>query len=342
LAFTVLWRAAEDPLELRGVAERRHQRFLALSGILLLALASLARPGALFVLPAVVLWAAWRLAGASRSDSLSIRKIRLSWLILLAGSGVILAGYLANSLMFRWLAPANATPFSNFSYIFYGMAVGGKGWTQYLVDHPEVAGLAEAERSSQVLQFALEEARRHPENFLLGSLKQWGLLFSKSYYSLYSFVTWENGWISWLVQAALYALCLLGFAPGWGGRDRARFYFLVAIATGFFISVPFAPPMDANRMRVYAATIPLLALLPAVGLALLIQRSKSLHLPDWMGRIFPPSTLENDGAEDIRNAVWYALGLILITLCGPLAIRLAARPAALLYIYVLYPALISR
>ena len=47
--------------------------------------------------------------------------------------------------------------------------------------------------------------------------------------------------------------------------------FLLISIFGIFISVPFVPPGDAHKMRAFAATIPLMALLPAIGVSELMQ-----------------------------------------------------------------------
>jgi hypothetical protein len=48
---------------------------------------------------------------------------------------------------------------------------------------------------------------------------------------------------------------------------------LILIATlGILLSVPFAPPWDTAKMRAYAATIPVIALLPALGFEVIAKK----------------------------------------------------------------------
>jgi hypothetical protein len=47
--------------------------------------------------------------------------------------------------------------------------------------------------------------------------------------------------------------------------------FLLVSILGILVSVPFVPPGDAHKMRAFASTIPILALLPALGAAWLVS-----------------------------------------------------------------------
>jgi hypothetical protein len=88
---------------------------------------------------------------------------------------------------------------------------------------------------------------------------------------------------------------------------------LLAMTGGVILSVPFAPPVDAHSMRIYAATIPLCALLVAHGAALLMPRSV-------------------DSASRGRvNAVAVASGILLVfvALFGSIALRLSREPVHL-------------
>lgn len=288
LGFALLWRSVTP-------VKRRPANVLL--GLFLLTLGSLARPGALLVLPLALYWA----ARVFRSRG------RLSFSYAGLGAAVIAAGMLLNQLFFGLVSPPDTVSFSNFPYLFYGMAVGGKGWTQYRVDHPEVLSLSEAERSAAVMQFALEEVRQNPANIANATLKQYGLLVSDTYYSLYSFITYESA-VRKPFHLGLYLLCLSGLLA-WAFKRNDPFLGLVgAGVVGTLLSVPFAPPMDANRMRVYAATIPVLALLPAMGLSFWLPK---LRLEGWAGRA--QETLP------LPITAIFALLALALTLLAPLA-----------------------
>ena len=272
LGFALLWRSVTLP---------RRKLPNVLLGLFMLTIASMARPAALFVLPLVVLWAA----------RIFRKRGWLSWNYAGLGAAVVAGGILINQLFFGLSAQPDVLPFSNFPYLFYGMAHGGIGWDKFKVENADtLMQLSEAEKPKLAMRLALEEVRAHPENLVKGTLKQYGLLFSDTYYSLYSFITYDSVlriplWFS------LYALCALGLLAWARKRDDPFYSLAVAGVAGTLLSVPFAPPMDANRMRVYAATIPVLALLPALGLGFLLPKLKAEKLLGGPEEVLPgPST----------------------------------------------------
>ena len=139
LGLALLW---------RGAWQKKHWDFL--TGVLMLSLGLNARAGAFLVLPLLVLAAGWILRGVKRYSA------RMALLALVA----VGLGFLLNMLLFRTLASSNSVPFSNFAYVAYDMAVGGKGWTRVRVDHPEVKDMVEPELSRKIMQLALDEIKQ--------------------------------------------------------------------------------------------------------------------------------------------------------------------------------------
>ncbi len=139
-----------------------------LGGIFLLTLALNARAGTFFILPVLVVWAAW-----------VFRKKRIvSFPVLAMGAGALVAGFLINTIMFLALASPVGTPFANFSYTLYDLASGGKGWQQVKRDHPEIMQLSEPAYSQKIYALAFAEMNQHPEKFIAGVLKTWPAFFS--------------------------------------------------------------------------------------------------------------------------------------------------------------------
>jgi hypothetical protein len=79
--------------------------------------------------------------------------------------------------------------------------------------------------------------------------------------------------------------------------------------------VPLAPPLDANRIRIYASVIPFLLLLPAAGLSFLIR---------WKRLKFMIQPHESFSA--ICSSVALSVLLLVILVVGPFITRVFARP----------------
>src|SRR5262249_40404258 len=81
-------------------------------------------------------------------------------------------------------------------------------------------------------------------------------------YHAFSFVRFDGHTPS--LQIVCYALSAFGLALSIRRYDQPPYLLLAVAAIGHIASIPFAPPIDAG-LRVYAASMPILALLVAVG-----------------------------------------------------------------------------
>jgi hypothetical protein len=272
LAFALIWRAA---------AAARVGPFLA--GLFLLTLGLNARAGAFLVLPAFAGWAAWDLRGPNRTAPR-----------ILAGSlAAVLLGFAVNSLVLQWVALPHAAH-SNFGYVLYGLVHGGN-WGLALQQHPELAALPPLEQAQQVSALAWEQIRTHPWSLVSGSLTAWKAFFLARSGAWFSFILYlspfwadvrqslltdglaafklgRDLWILldvavrevWIV--VLNGLLAAGLVIGVRHRDRRLVRLVAAAWAGTLLSVPFAPPWDADNMRAYAATLPFVVALPMLGL----------------------------------------------------------------------------
>jgi hypothetical protein len=232
-----------------------------LAGLFLLSLALNVRAGAFFVLPVLVLWVGWIFREHSA----------FSWKPAVLGALVITIGFGINTLTFRLIGTPGGQLFGNFSESLYGLASGGERWSYVYEQYSETENLSDSERYSQIYRMAFDLIKENPMGIINGSLKQWGLLFSDTWFSVYAYVGGEETANNRPVHWVLYALCLVALIQSFR-KWKVPFRSLLLISTlGIFISVPFVPPGDAHKMRAFAATIPLLALLPAVGLSELLQ-----------------------------------------------------------------------
>jgi hypothetical protein len=261
LGVALIWRAIAD-----------HSHYLVLYGLLIITVALNARPGAFLILPAILLWGSSLFREPDR---------RFSWRFFLLGGCAIGAGFVLNFLVIRLIGTSSSVPFAQFSYAVYGLASGGNSWSYVFQVHPELLQLVEPEKTRTIYHLAFELIRQHPNLIVQGALHNWSLLFSNSWYSLFSFIGGENDFINLLSRWILYILCLLGFIKWSHNIADPYLCFIVAATAGAFLSVPFVPPADSYGMRLYAASIMIFGLLPAMGLVFLLENFKiyALHKP---------------------------------------------------------------
>lgn len=292
LGFVLLWRGASNSKPL-----------MAWLGLFISTIALNARAGAFFVLPLMLIWGSWafRQQGAVFS--------RRFFLIGLAALG---AAFFINWIIFRLLSTPSATLFANFSYSFYGLASGGKNWWYIFTTHPELLKLQEPLLSDTIYKMAFEQILHDPSLLVHGMVTYWQTFFSNSMYGAYSYVSKENANESPIVYWGLYILCALGIFK-WFRKPFDPFSSLVILATlGILISVPFLPPSDASRLRPYAASIMIFALLPMMGLLFILEQiDRRIHL------ISKPNLIPSNHATVIFLSLLITLGMTL----GPFIIK---------------------
>ena len=280
-------------------------------GLAFLTVALMARAGAFFVLPAIVLAVTW----IFRRDRHWLQvATALTAAVVCAAALSLGIGRLVND------ANSGQTPMSNFSYTLYGLAVGGKGWGQVLVDHPG------ATEGAAIYALALEEIRRHPRGLLDGALRMWrAYLWPNEPFHVFAFVSdGTSSRRSW--QLACLAFALIGFAVMLRRRAHTDVV-LAAAAAGHLTSIPLVPPIDAG-LRVYAATMPAIAVLVAVGTEAVLRSATGL-----LTRLFGttaaagPAPVEPDRWPRVAEA--FGLLLTATLFVGPLLVLATSRPAAL-------------
>ncbi|NPV85182.1 MAG: hypothetical protein HPY45_04130 [Anaerolineae bacterium] len=288
----------------------QQKRWQAILGIFLVSLALNARAGAFFVLPMLVLW----VSGHFRNPS----RLPLSPVSFGIASVAVIASFFINFLVVRALAGEGA-PFGNFAHTLYGFASGGKGWAQIYYDHDsEIRDASGVEQNEKIYQLALQKMRSEPSLMLTGAIKAWKAFFSVDEYSSFCFIGGENVQVAKFSRLLLYAFCLLTLIFWIIKRDSYK-SLAIAASIGVILSVPFAPPIDANRMRAYAATIPLFALLPLLGFDSLVRKISHkevflLHRKDFSAN---------------NDLYIFTIPLLAMLLIAPLLIRVSATPPAL-------------
>jgi hypothetical protein len=251
-----------------------------LAGLFLLALALNARAGAFFLLPVLILWIGWLFR---KQKLFGWKEAGLALLAVVIAFGL-------NSLVLKMIGEPGGMLFGNFSESLYGLAAGGERWAEVYNRHPELYQLPATLKDQEIYRLSFELIRTNPMNLVKGMLYQWGLLFSETWFSVYAYVGGESIADNWYVHWGLYALCLATLIQAIKNWRVPLNSFLLVSVLGIFISVPFVPPGDAHKMRAFAATIPLLALLPGVGAAWLVSlipwkklKEHEFHLPELTG-----------------------------------------------------------
>ncbi len=268
-------------------------------GIFVFTLALIARAGTFFVLPFLVLYGAWVFRRPGNW---------LSWQFLAGGMAAIVAGFLLNWLVFRLLAIPSGTMFANFSYSLYGLASGGKHWSYIFETHPELLKLQEPYQSGMIYKLAFEQIRNNPGLLFQGMLYNWSNFLSVEGYGAFSFAGGSNTTANFIVQCGLYVLSALGIYRWLKNKssDNVLSGLVIVSVFGILISVPFLPPTDASRVRPYASSIIIFALLPTMGLMFFLDMigAKIVSKP-------------NPNALSSEITAWYSLTLIAIIAIGP-------------------------
>ncbi len=226
---------------LRGVRLQNIRSYL--SGAVLLTAALMARAGSFFVLPALVAVALVSLGQKGRRRSLNMKPA-------LATMGAVV---IAAAVFLTWgkavsNAAAGHAAFSNYSEVLYGLVVGGKGWDQVYIDHPN------AKEGAEIYALAYQAFRARPSGLIEGLAKMArAYLWPSEPDHAFAFV--EDGPRTRMLQGICYVLALVGLGVCmWRWRDPVH-ALVLAVAAGHLASIPFVPPIDAG-LRVYAATTP--------------------------------------------------------------------------------------
>ena len=173
------------------------------------------------------------------------------------------------------LGSEDSIPFSNFVHPLYGLAKGGKGWSQIFFDHPEIIEIPEPDYTKQILQFALEEIQSKPENLVIGLLKQYPQILNfTNRKGIFSFVGGDNDSIYNLMQVFLYILSFYYFYQLVFQKKYEYRHFAFAFL-GIFLLAPIFPFIDFEKMRVYAAVMPFIVMIPVLGLYYFLNESSN-------------------------------------------------------------------
>ncbi|MEI6096258.1 MAG: hypothetical protein WCR08_12505 [Gammaproteobacteria bacterium] len=220
--------------------------------VLLLSLAVGARSGPYFVLLLLVLYAPVILANSH------LRRLTVFGITLLCS----LAGTLYNTIINTIYGSSALDQNGNFGYVLYGLAKGGVGWTAYQTDFANHLFNTDAELARAVLVEALKSIIANPTLFAKGL---W--LGLKSYLDIGLY-----GFAPGLTSFVFFAFFVLGWVALSQKKTNPQLRNLSLVwLAGLLFSIPFI--FQDGGFRVTSTGLPILIILPALGLSLL-ERNK--------------------------------------------------------------------
>jgi len=271
----------------------------ALFGLGLLSLALIARAGAFFILPILVVWI-----------TILFRTKNAAWRAPVLAIAVIASAFILNSILLKTIAEPQGVPFSNYSYTLYGLASGNKGWTQAGQDYPNAT-------ESEVMSLALQKIRSDPALFLRGMLRSTRDYFTpdRGAFTFISFGSFQSQ-----ANIILWALILTGLVYAALNWRKGIHGLVLTSFIGVFASLTLVPPIDANDMRAFAATIPFTGLWVVEGGYALISWGKKLlkEKEDSAGAEI--------GLPIQRMAIGISATLVILAIPAPILLRALVRP----------------
>lgn len=306
IGLAILW---------RGVASKYLKPIC--FGIFLLALALVSRAGTFFVLPLIIVWGCFVFQGSRRFS------------FLLGSVSSIFAAFLINSILIKTIGAPDGAAFSNFSFTLYGLVHGGN-WTTVYNDHPDLlSGLSEVEQAKVTYDLVWNDLKKDPWLLVQGCWRAWDLFLFKG--AAISFLLsklqliFDGVWVQVDKSAAqlfsvftllLSAISLVGVLRK---LREPRNSLLLALGVGILASVPFVPPWDADLMRVYAATIPCMALFPTMGL---------YSISCWFGQGSGDRAIDRNLSFKTFS-IFFGVLLASFVFLSPLAIKIFSAPKEL-------------
>jgi hypothetical protein len=272
-----------------------------LLGIFLLTLALNARAGAFFVLPMLILWGSLVFRGRNRISSH----------FLVGGIIAVIVGFLSNLLVLKIAGHPDGVPNSNFSYVLYGLAVGGKGYKQTYTDHP---GVSEA---SEIYRLAFEVIRTNPSYFITGLLQTFHA-YLNPLYGAFGFIGGSHiQGVDLLVRFGVYVLSFWGLLRCYCQWHNLHNSLVFTATLGILLSVPF---LADGGVRVYAATIPFSSILVMLGMVPVITFITNLIKKAGI-LIFLPASPKMS-----KFPLVFGITLAILTILGPILTKIISKP----------------
>ena len=269
----------------------RQSIWMVFASIAFLGLALVARPGAMFVLPALALYAGFRVWSAK------IGRLRIPRALgaMTIGLVIILGCFSANQMLIKALSWGETETFGNFAFTLHGL-MNDTTWST----SAEEFGW----NSSLVMEANIRQIKESPMSLVRGVGRAYGETFRRKF--LFRF---GEGNLFITSGMALFFLATLG-SFFWRPL-RADAGWIVLSALAIFASIPFAPPWDAAE-RPYAATEPMQIFLVAGGFAMILailRQAAERVIPGPATEIDLPNGNRRPGGFLVFAAVCFVLVL---------------------------------
>ena len=234
------------------VALQKRNFWMLQLGIFILALGLVARPGPMFVLPLMIVYAAsvgW--AGWTSKSAAAWKRAIVSGVL---ASVMVIAAFASNTLLSRSVYEGKVIVNGNFSFTLYGMLTGGKwsdalGWSHY--------------NAPLVMKENMRLIKEEPQRLIFGAFRAYKEAIGRRILFMFGHESRP--------ATLLLLLAIVGLVALWRGEERRPYaWCLTLIAVGILFSIPFAPPWDAAE-RPFAVAVPFEAFFAAIGLAVLLQ-----------------------------------------------------------------------
>lgn len=253
LALIYLWQRGEriSPLQL-GLATA------------VLGLALTGRSGAMFTLPAILVWQMW----AQGPDLKTRAYYAVAWA---AGLGAAVG---INWLLIQMFGGASEHAQSNFAYTFYAMTAGGRDYLKVFDDHPELNAVPTAQALTMMMDLA------------------WQNIFARPHVFVQSYVAGLWHWLRHLfdftmllpvrlILMAVWAVGVLSCVRRWRQHQDS---FMLALLVSVALSAPFLTFFGGTR--IFAATYIVDVLFVAAGVQRLLvnvraQDYRTQTYPGW-------------------------------------------------------------
>ncbi len=285
-------------------AETSNRKDLVL-GLIALVVGLSVRAGAMFTLPLLIVWAGWGFRGTKkfsfRVAGITVITMGLSLLTIYKVYAPIITG------------PSEMRP-SNFAYVLYGQAVGGRGAIRAFKVFKNL-------ESTVIYRAAIDTIIEHPSLLLKATIQSYKDFFLPNKLGVFNFGSQGMTALDVAFWIGGIAMMILGISQYLRLIKLPIYSLFLATFIGIFLSIPFLPPIDTGN-RVYATTMPFLFALPASGLCYIMKILPRLAVNS------PISIRKNYAGEALNFSLpkirWFLASLILAVLIAPIFIKLTA------------------